>query len=333
MMNMTTILSEFQKVLPAAKRSSAGWMNFNCPMCNDKRGRGGFLETHTGGFRYRCFNAGCDANSSPIGWEPGSGLGGRPRKLFVFLGGNVKSLPIDFLLKKSDTYSRTGGLLARGENTAVFNFDEVELPSGSIPLHDCIDVSAGLVVGYIMNLGKEIAMAQDYFWTPYMPSYLIIPYYHRKRIVGWLARNCGDIGRRFLGKCHADFVFRQDTLEKGSSRSVIVVEGVMNAIAINGVAIRNATLTKKQEALLEVSGQDVIMLPDQDVTGMSFIDVAEKRGWRVSVPDWDVGVKDVVDATRRYGMLYTIRSVVSGATKNYLKARTTINIRGSKKNG
>lgn len=61
---------------------------------------------------------------------------------------------------------------------------------------------------------------------------------------------------------------------------------------------------------------------------MSFITAAERNGWRVSVPRWDSGVKDVIDAVRRYGMLHTIESVVAGATKNYVKARAALNMGG-----
>jgi hypothetical protein len=103
---------------------------------------------------------------------------------------------------------------------------------------------------------------------------------------------------------------------------------VINAIAINGLAIRNASITKKQEALLNVCGQNIIVLPDQEQSGLAFVEAAKRNGWKVSIPEWDSGVKDVVDATRRYGMLYTISSIIAGATTNYLKAKASLNMRG-----
>lgn len=330
---MADVLSSFIRLLPVARRTARGWTNFNCVFCGDTRGRGGFLETPTGGFRYRCFNGGCEANEHPTGWEPGGGLGGRPRKLFTLLGGDLSDLPVRDLVRSSDRFSRTGTRLSAGGESATVSFDDVELPQGAVPLEEVPDGAGGpglvAVADYLLGLGSEVCTRHRYHWTPIHPWHLIVPYYHHGRIVGWAGRNCAPTGGRFIGRCGSDYIFRQDTIERGSSRSAIVVEGVMNAIAINGLAVRNSTPTRKQELLLNVCGQDVIVLPDQDRdTGMSFITAAERNGWRVSVPRWDSGVKDVIDAVRRYGMLHTIESVVAGATKNYVKARAALNMGG-----
>lgn len=324
-----SVLGAFLGVLPPGKRTGRGWQNFNCPMCGDTRGRAGFLETSSGGFRVRCFNGGCELNSSPTGWEPGSGLGGRPKKFFVSLGGNLSDLPIADLMKTADKFSRSGAVIQKGGETAVVAFDEMPLPPGSVPLDSLTKLvgNSMLVAEYVLSLGVEIASAHQYYWSPTMSSHVIIPFKHRGKTVGWLARNCTKSGSRFISKCPSDYVFRQDTIERGSSRFAIVVEGVVNAIAINGLAIRNAAPTKKQEALLNVCGQDIIVLPDQEPSGLALVEAARKNGWKVSVPDWDSGVKDVVDATRRYGMLYTISSVVAGASTNYLKAKASLNMR------
>jgi len=69
------------------------------------------------------------------------------------------------------------------------------------------------------------------------------------------------------------------------------------------------------------------VLPDMNKTGLSFVETAQRNGWDVSIPDWDHGIKDSCDAVKKYGMLYTIESIVAAASKNYIKAKTIINMR------
>lgn len=317
-----------EEVLPrSGGRSPAGWMSTDCPSCGDTRGRGGLLVTGSGGFRYRCFNGGCEFNEQPTGWEPGSGLAGRPRKLFSLLGGNLKDLPIEDLLRTSDTFDRKGRITSRGGKEVSLSFPEIQLPAGSVLMEDA-PLAAGKAAEYLFSRGEELALSGDFMWSPRFPYHVIVPFLHRDTIVGWSARasNSIDKSRRFLGQCPGDFTFRQDTLERGSSRSAIVTEGVWDAMAVSGVAVRNASPTKKQLALLDACGQDIIMLPDREPEGLRFIDVAQDMGWRVSIPDWDPGVSDAVEACKRYGMLYTVESIVQAATRNYTMARVVLNV-------
>lgn len=332
-----SVLGAFKAALPPASRlSSTGYYNFDCPLCGDRRGRGGFSETPTGGWRYKCFNAGCEAADRAIGWEPGGGLGGRPRKLFRALGGDPKALPISDLMKAADTFRRDGSSRRDGGDEAVYSFPEVELPPGCVPLLSAADgelsdeqaIGLASVVEFLESRGGEIAEAHQFMWSPMEPSSLVVPYLHHGRVVGWTSRSVGVVRRnKYKTKCSPDYVFRQDRLERSSDVVAVVVEGELDAVAVDGVALRSSSPTKKQELLLNLCGQDVVVLPDMERSGAALVAAAERNNWFVSVPRWDRGVKDACTACARYGMLYTVESVVKGATRNYAAAKIAINVR------
>lgn len=328
------VLDSFLSLIPGTgKKSSKGWINFNCPACGDTKGRGGFIVTSSGGFRYRCFNAGCDFNSHTTGWEPDNGIGGRPRKLFQLLGGDPKNLPLSVLIKQADNYVKSGELESKGSNEKpVHYFKHESLPDDTVLLSTVNKFSSDnnfkRVRKYIKQRGKELSEIYPFMWSPKHPHSVIIPFYHYGNIVGFLGRNIHKKAKsRFFGVCPADYTFGQDKLyTESSARSVIVTEGIMDAIAVDGVACRNSVITRKQELLLGLCGRRIIMLPDIEKEGGEYINIAEKNGWEVSIPKWDRNVKDAVDACDRYGRLYTIESVINGATKNYLMARTKLTI-------
>lgn len=332
------VLKAFLNAVPAsAKRSASGWLNFNCPACGDTRGRCGFLETGSGGFRVRCFNGQCPFNDASTGWEPGGGLGGRPRKLFQLLGGDLRDLPIDAVIRTADKFDRRGNRdVATEADSPVVRFDAVEMPAGSMPLPDAVvkdwdhRTFTGLtaVCDYVYNTLSDEVEASRFAWSPKNPTCIVVPFWHWGRIVGWQARDCGP-QRKFFSKCPPDFIFAQDSVERKTGRAVIASEGVTTAMSLDCLAVRNASPTKKQEAFLRNLGRRVILLPDQEESGLAFVDCAERNGWEVSIPNWDAGVKNGSDAAARYGTLYAVSTVVAGATDNYIRARVALKVRGA----
>ena len=53
---------------------------------------------------------------------------------------------------------------------------------------------------------------------------------------------------------------------------------------------------------------------------MRMVNTAIERGWGVSFPDWD-NCKDAGDAVTKYGMLYTIRSILDSTITNTTKIK------------
>ncbi len=330
-MSTKSVLDLYLNVLPSYKRAANGWLNFNCPACGDQRDRGSFLVTPSGGFRYHCFNGGCDYNTQPTGWEPEGGLGGRPRKLYTLLGGQIRDLPLDAIFKQETKFNRKGVAQGGDEASAVYYFERMELPADSVNLLDPGDYLENpkyiQVLDYICGRSETFLSLHEFYWSPEFPTFLIVPYIHNGTIVGYLARNTvKDSKTRMFQKCHPDYLFNQHILSQ-DNQWVTLSEGVIDGIALSGVSSRGTALTPKQELLLNLSGKEIIVIPDQQPDGVSLVDYAEKNDWWVASPVWDRDIKDAAKALNSYGMLYTIESVIASAHKNYLKAKTSIRLK------
>lgn len=338
-MQPSQVTDVFLAALPTGRANAKGWYEFNCPSCGDKRRRGGFILTDDGGFRYRCFNGGCDFANSPTGWDPGEGLGGRPRMLLRLLGGDAKDLPTELLIRRANRYTRDGRLLERSTELPVFNFPDVALPTNTLDLMTLPDevppeiaeeiAPAYEARKYVLSRCESFIDETWFGWSPLYPKMFILPYTHRGHTVGWMGRTF-EGQRQIIRKKHADYLYNQEVLEDDDA-AIILVEGELDAEAIMGVACCGTTLGKKQELLLQTSGRDVVVLPDFSADGQNLIAIAERNGWYISTPDWDRYVKDATQAVSKYGRVYTVASVMAARSKNYTLGRIRTQLTGSKK--
>jgi DNA primase len=113
-------------------------------------------------------------------------------------------------------------------------------------------------------------------------------------------------------------VFGTD-LQRNNWQSVIVTEGVFDALSVNGVAVLHADINDAQARLVRSLEREVVVVPDQDLPGMRLVERAVELGWSVSMPDWPDDVKDVNDAVICMGRL--------GALLTIMQARETSKIK------
>lgn len=320
---MSKIFDEFQSLIQSRTRYSArGFNNINCPACGDKRARGGFARTETGGFRYFCYNGGCTYNH-PTGWEPGNGLSGRVRDLFELLGGSVRNIPISELRKAGTTKM---GRKTDPDKEVATSFKEMDLPKGSMLLEDAAEEyeKAFAALNYL-NSRSPLYMESNhpFVWSTEHPDYVIIPFVHyRDRIVGYMGRNIHKKSGsgRFIQKAQSDYMFNQHLLSRDAGRYIIVTESPMEAILLQGVGVRENRLTKKQINLLNSSGRIPILVPDQlSDESKPFLDAAKENDWYVSVPDF--GGKDAGVSIQNRGLLWTVEQIMSEKTKDYGKTK------------
>ena len=99
-------------------------------------------------------------------------------------------------------------------------------------------------------------------------------------------------------------------LQRNNWQAVIVVEGVFDALSINGVAVLHADINDAQTRLVRSLEREVVVVPDQDVPGMRLVERAVELGWSVSMPEWPDGVKDVNDAVICMGRLATLLTIM-----------------------
>ena len=294
------------------KQTSSGWISFNAPCCihrgdsQDKRQRGGIKPGPDGSWSYHCFNCGYTAS-----FVLGRNLTFKARKLLEWL--NVPIEEIERINLESLKYKSIEGLL--GERQEVINklqnieFEDRDLPAETKELNE-------LAEEYL----KSRCVPLDYpFLYKTMPRRgIVIPFTHNNQVVGHTTRFLDDRTPRYIQDIQHGYVFGTD-LQGADWQHVIVVEGVFDALSINGLAVLHAEINDPQVRLIRSLGRQVIVVPDQDEAGMKLVDRAVELGWAVSMPNWPSDVKDVNDAVIRWGQLATLLSIMQAKETSKIK--------------
>jgi DNA primase len=158
---------------------------------------------------------------------------------------------------------------------------------------------------------------------------VIIPFTFNNKIVGSTSRYLDNRTPKFISDQQSGYIFGYD-FQKPEWECCIVVEGIFDALSINGCALTTNTIGETQADLLRNLNKTIIVVPDQDKTGLAICDQALEVGFQVSLPDWGPDVKDVNDAVIKYGRLPTLLSILRSATNSKIKiqiARTKLDKR------
>ena len=201
-------------------------------------------------------------------------------------------------------------------------FEKKELPVGAKPIMEWHDWKAlepsGLdpefirAVEYIVNDRGLDLEDYDFMWTceGSYKTRLIVPFYYQGDIVGYTARKLGDGSPKYITDSQPGYVFNLDG-QGWDRKFVIVCEGPFDAISVGGVAVLRNEVNDQQSMLINSLQREVIVVPDKDQSGQQLADDAVKYGWSVSFPIWpDSDIKDVADAVKRYGKIYTMQKIV-----------------------
>lgn len=100
----------------------------------------------------------------------------------------------------------------------------------------------------------------------------------------------------------------------------ILVEGQLDALAINGVAYLSSTLTPDRLKRIQsfANDKELIICPDRDNAGKKIVQqvLDEKLPFSIAFPNWIKGIKDCEEAVQKYGRLYTIYSIIASKESN-----------------
>ncbi len=296
-------------------KTPSGWTTMNCPMCSDKRKRGGVI-TSGAKISYNCFNCGFKT-----GWAPNPAIGKKFKELIVKLGVDEKEIhqvQIE-LLKHSDE------LEIEETSDYVYNvskFKTEELPESATMVEDL--PTDHPVRQYANERGLFGLYPLLYFDESLYKQRLIVPFSYNGELVGWTGRHINPPDKqtpKYLHKMQSGYVFNIDRFADSKRQIVIVTEGVFDAILVDGVAVQGNHVTAEQAHLLDKLNKRIILCPDRDDAGKEFIEQALALDWEVSFPPWHPDVKDAADAVQKYGRLTTVSSIIKHATGNRLKAQ------------
>jgi hypothetical protein len=294
------------------KQTASGWISFNAPCCihrgdtQDKRQRGGIKPGTDGSWSYHCFNCGYTAS-----FVLGRNLTFKARKLLEWL--NVPIEEIERINLESLKHKSIEGLL--GERQEIVNklqnieFEDRDLPAETQELND-------FAKEYLQN--RCVSLDYPFLYKTMPRPGIVIPFTHNNQVVGHTTRFLDDRTPRYIQDIQSGYVFGTD-LQQSNWQIAIVVEGVFDALSINGLAVLHAEINDAQVRLIRSLGRDVVVVPDQDAAGMKLVDRAVELGWSVSMPDWPKDVKDVNDAVIRWGRLATLLTIMQARETSKIK--------------
>lgn len=313
---MSLIIDTINSFLPPKrKKTPSGWISFNAVCCHhngtsaDTRQRGGMMINDS--VSYHCFNCGFKTS-----WQSGRIVTAKFRKLMRWL-----NIPDDLIskcslealrLKENSDYKSRFELLPKFVDKFLPP-DSVRI--GSTETHE----EMLLAMEYIANRGLYLD-DYEWYWSSSYPNRLIIPFYFNNKIVGFTARLLRDGKPKYISEQQPGYVFNFDR-QKDNRKYVIVCEGPLDAISVDGVALLGSDISSHQKNLINQLKREVIVLPDRDQAGKKLIEQAIENEWSVSFPNWDRNIKDANEALLKYGRLATLYSIINAKEHSALKIK------------
>lgn len=308
------------QLIPGKKKlASKGWYSFNAVCCHhkghraDDRGRAGVTFDDNNNWTYHCFNCGFSTR-----FTLGKAFSPKLKELLAWCGvddDQIKKWSFESLRQKSIL-----DIVSTYKPKWKIKFNEVDLPEHAEPL-DPANPEHERFVEYLASRGYS----PDDF--PFMVSpkdearnsnRIIIPYTYEGKNVGHISRYLDNRIPKYIKNQQVGYVFGYDQQDP-ENQVCLVFEGVLDAISLNGCAVTHDSISDEQAEVLRKLRRQIIVVPDQDKTGLEIIDRALELGFQVSLPDWGPGIKDANDAVLKYGKLPTLLSILQNATNSKIK--------------
>lgn len=305
-------------IIPGRKKlTQSGWHSFNAICCHnrghkpDKRNRGGIKFDDTN-WSFHCFNCGFKC-----GFKLGKNITKNTRQFLLWCG--IDEFQINKWNVESLQHKDLLSLINVRKPKTKISFKETKLPEAQL-----LDINNSLHNVYIEYLQKRKINYNDY---PFMVTptetgrnsqRIIIPFTHEGKIVGHTSRYIDNKIPKFISEQQSGYLFGFD-LQKPDYEVCIVVEGIFDALSINGIALTSNTINDKHVSQLKNLNKKIILVPDRDKAGLEVINRALELGFHISLPDWEDGIKDVNDAVVKYGKLSTLLSILQNSTNSKIK--------------
>ncbi len=309
-------------VLPGKKKlTGSGWYGFNAVCCHhrghksDRRGRGGIkFDNGVNNWVYHCFN--CNYKCS---FALGKRISEKTAQVLLWCGIDQDQIN-KWSFESLQQRDLVEVLTAHKKKKTKIHFAESQLPDDA-ELVDSKNPKHRIYVDYLRRRGLSTS-EYPFLVTPdakgRAANRIIVPYTYNNRIVGHTSRFLDNTFPKYINEQQPGFIFGYDRQQR-DWQFCIVVEGVFDAISVNGCAVLHDDISEDQSDLLVRLNKRIIVVPDQDKTGMNICERALGFGFSVSIPEWEAGVKDVNDAVVKYGRLPTLLSIIQCATNSKIK--------------
>jgi|TARA_B110000503_G_scaffold142038_1_gene237512 DNA primase len=328
------IVLEFvrQSIPGGWKQSPSGWISGNCPMCrarghtSDTRKRGGIMFQDDR-VQYNCFN--CNYKT---GWSPGKRINKALNDLLVEFGADPAQIQrVNFeLLKENENPVAEFLTATEKKDAAKITWQPADLPTDAVTFNE-VDTDK-LTTSQLEAFMRAVQYVDDrgmsfysgWMWTPYshFKNRVILPFNYKNQVVGYTARWTGTPPDKTTPKYYHQmpkhFVYNLDA--QHDHKYVIVTEGQMDALLVNGIATSGNTPSNVQCDIIDdySTNKQIVVVPDADSAGLELINTAVNRGWAVSFPPWEK-CKDAADAVEKYGRLFTVKSILDSVETNRTK--------------
>ena len=274
--------------------------------------RGGVKFDGVTNFSYKCFNC-----LYSCGFTLGKPISPKTRQLLVWCGvdpDQVQRWSLESMQHRDLLEITTKKVFHR------ISFKETDLPPDAEPLN--LENPDHLSFIEYLERRKIPYDSYPFMVTPYDTGRhahrIIIPYTYQNKIVGHTSRYLDDRTPKYINDQQPGFVFGYD-FQKPNWEAVVLVEGIFDALSIDGCALTHNTIGDDQARVLAQLNRQVIMVPDRDKAGLDVCDRALELGYSVSLPNWAPGIKDTADACCYYGKLPTLMSILQSATRSKIK--------------
>lgn len=285
------------------------------------------------------FNGGCEFER-PTGWEPDTGLVGRPLRLFKELGGNFFDIPEEY--REYEIKSNTnidwnewanGAYDKESKPEIATSFPEIDLPNYCQLLWESKNPDAKKAQKYLIDRSPIFTKYQSFLWSPQYKKYVIIPFIYKKKLIGWIARRIDKTEGLVHIKCGGfptDYMFNQELIYHKNHKVVLVQEGTFDAIAFDSLCTFGSKLSKKQINLLKSVDKKIVLLPDyKSNEWRSYWEIAKENNWYLACPVYPGTnlinetdhIKDAGESLTKNGLLLTMRTIIESITKDYEYAR------------
>ena len=317
-----------------SKKTPSGWTSFNCPMCSDRRMRGGVNSTGPK-IVYRCFN--CPFRAS---WGATPFISKRYRQLCERLGTPEEQIQAAqlLLIQHRDELTEISELDSYVH--VPDDFKTIDLPSDAIEIINLPEDNP--LRQYAAE--RDILGRYTLYHFPTDPSSdeenrkadpqvrkrVFIPFLYDGQLIGWNGRHINPPTKRARYKIHlpkgGKYVFNLDNFVDSEREIGVVLEGTIDAIRLDCMSIQSNELSEGQIDMLRRTRKRIIIVPDIDDAGTALMKQALREDFEVSIPPWHRSCKDADDACSRYGRLATVASIIKYATKNDVRAEVQMNV-------